>query len=159
VKRHRAVVWGALTSDVTVTAADASGAKGSVSFKIVVVPDRPGRERGGGGAGRDLRLHHQHGGRHVLPLPAPRRPSRIGGGHDVRRADTPVAINACTPTPSTGSNPIFYLNADWATRPNGEIVNTDANLCLADRGSSTAKGSKLYLEPCDGDAGEIWGVG
>ena len=29
----------ALTSDVTVTAADASGAKGSVSFKIVVVPD------------------------------------------------------------------------------------------------------------------------
>src|SRR5262249_59105374 len=29
----------ALTSDVTVTAADASGAKGSVSFRIVVVPD------------------------------------------------------------------------------------------------------------------------
>jgi hypothetical protein len=35
----------------------------------------------------------------------------------------------------------------------------DANLCLADRGSSTAKGSKLFLEACDGDAGEIWGVG
>jgi hypothetical protein len=74
-------------------------------------------------------------------------------------ADTPVATNVCSPTPSTGSNPIFYLNSDWATRPNGEVVNTDANLCLADRGSSTAKGSKLYLEPCDGDAGEIWGVG
>ena len=32
-------------------------------------------------------------------------------------------------------------------------------LCLADRGSSTTKGSKLFLEACDGDAGEIWGVG
>jgi len=73
--------------------------------------------------------------------------------------DTPVAVNDCTPTPSSGSNPISYLNSDWATRPNGEIVNTDANLCLADRGSSTAKGSKLFLEACDGDAGEIWGAG
>jgi hypothetical protein len=73
--------------------------------------------------------------------------------------NTPVAVNTCTPTPSQGSNPISYLNSDWATRPNGEIVNTDANLCLADRGSSTAKGSKLFLEACDGDAGEIWGVG
>jgi hypothetical protein len=73
--------------------------------------------------------------------------------------NTPVAVNTCSPTPSQGSNPISYLNSDWATRPNGEIVNTDANLCLADRGSSTAKGSKLFLEACDGDAGEIWGVG
>jgi hypothetical protein len=73
--------------------------------------------------------------------------------------DTPVAVNTCTPAPSSGSNPISYLNADWVTRPNGEIVNTDTNLCLADRGSSTAKGSKLFLEACDGDAGEIWAVG
>ena len=73
--------------------------------------------------------------------------------------NTPVAVNTCTPTPSQGSSSISYLNSDWATRPNGEIVNTDANLCLADRGSSTAKGSKLFLEACDGDAGEIWGVG
>jgi hypothetical protein len=73
--------------------------------------------------------------------------------------DTPVAVNVCAPPPAPGSNPIFYLNSDWVTRPNGEIVNTDANLCLADRGSSTAKGSKLFLEACDGDAGEIWGVG
>ncbi|HEY5399948.1 MAG TPA: ricin-type beta-trefoil lectin domain protein [Trebonia sp.] len=73
--------------------------------------------------------------------------------------NTPVAVNTCTPSPSQGSNSISYLNSDWATRPNGEIVNTDANLCLADRGSSTAKGSKLFLEACDGDAGEIWGVG
>jgi hypothetical protein len=72
--------------------------------------------------------------------------------------NTPVAVNTCTPTPSQG-NTISYLNSDWATRPNGEIVNMDANLCLADRGSSTAKGSKLFLEACDGDAGEIWGVG
>ena len=73
--------------------------------------------------------------------------------------DTRVAVNTCTPAPSSGSNPISYLNSDWVTRPNGEILNTDANLCLADRGSSTTKGSKLYLEACDGDAGEIWGVG
>ena len=72
--------------------------------------------------------------------------------------NTPIAVNTCTPTPSPG-NTISYLNSDWATRPNGEIVNMDANLCLADRGSSTAKGSKLFLEACDGDAGEIWGVG
>ena len=72
--------------------------------------------------------------------------------------NTPVAVNTCTPTPSPG-NTISYLNSDWATRPNGEIVNMDANLCLADRGSSAAKGSKLFLEACDGDAGEIWGVG
>ena len=72
--------------------------------------------------------------------------------------NTPVAVNTCTPTPPPG-NTISYLNSDWATRPNGEIVNMDANLCLADRGSSTAKGSKLFLEACDGDAGEIWGVG
>jgi hypothetical protein len=42
---------------------------------------------------------------------------------------------------------------------NGEIFNTEANLCLADPGSSTAKGTKLVLEDCDGDAGEIWAVG
>jgi Ricin-type beta-trefoil lectin domain/Putative Ig domain len=73
--------------------------------------------------------------------------------------NTPVAVNTCTPTPAQGSSGISYLNSDWATRPNGEIVNADAGLCLADRGSSTAKGSKLFLEACDGDAGEIWGVG
>ena len=73
--------------------------------------------------------------------------------------NTPVAVANCTPTPSQSSGNVSYLNSDWATRPNGEIVNTDANLCLADRGSSTAKGSKLFLEACDGDAGEIWGVG
>jgi hypothetical protein len=73
--------------------------------------------------------------------------------------NTAVAVANCTPTPSQGSSNVSYLNSDWATRPNGEIVNTDANLCLADRGSSTAKGSKLFLEACDGDAGEIWGVG
>jgi hypothetical protein len=72
--------------------------------------------------------------------------------------NTPVAVNTCTPAPVPG-NTISYLNSDWATRPNGEIVNTDAGLCLADRGSSTAKGSKLFLEACDGDAGQIWGVG
>ena len=71
--------------------------------------------------------------------------------------NTPVAVNTCTPTSPAGN--ISYLNSDWSTRPNGEIVNTDANLCLADRGSSTAKGSKLFLEACDGDAGEIWAVG
>jgi hypothetical protein len=73
--------------------------------------------------------------------------------------NTPVAVADCTPTPSQDSGNVSYLNSDWATRPNGEIVNTDANLCLADRGSSTAKGSKLFLEACDGDAGQIWGVG
>ncbi len=73
--------------------------------------------------------------------------------------NTPVAVANCTPTPSQSSSNVSYLNSDWATRPNGEIVNTDANLCLADRGSSTTKGSKLFLEACDGDAGEIWGVG
>jgi Ricin-type beta-trefoil lectin domain/Putative Ig domain len=73
--------------------------------------------------------------------------------------NTPVAVADCTPTPTQGSGNVSYLNSDWATRPNGEIVNTDANLCLADRGSSTAKGSKLFLEACDGDAGEIWAVG
>ena len=73
--------------------------------------------------------------------------------------NTPVAVNACSPTVSPSSNPISFLNSDWETTLNGEIVNTDANLCLADRGSTTAKGSKLFLEACDGDAGEIWGVG
>jgi hypothetical protein len=51
-----------------------------------------------------------------------------------------------------------YLNDDWVTTANGEIYNTDAGLCLADPGSSTAKGTKLVLQDCDGDAGEIWGV-
>jgi hypothetical protein len=98
--------------------------------------------------GRDLQLRRQSGGRRVGPLEY--------------LENTPVAVNTCTPTPSPSPSPgntISYLNSDWATRPNGEIVNMDANLCLADRGSSTAKGSKLFLEACDGDAGEIWGVG
>jgi len=73
--------------------------------------------------------------------------------------NTPVAVADCIPTPSESSGNVTYLNSDWATRPDGEIVNTDAGLCLADRGSSAAKGSKLFLEACDGDAGEIWGVG
>jgi hypothetical protein len=52
-----------------------------------------------------------------------------------------------------------YLNGDWVTTANGEIYNTDAGLCLADPGSSTVRGTKLVLQDCDGDAGEIWGVG
>jgi Ricin-type beta-trefoil lectin domain/Putative Ig domain len=73
--------------------------------------------------------------------------------------NTPVAVADCTPTGSEASGNVSYLNSDWATRPNGEILNLDTNLCLADRGSATAKGSKLFLEACDGDAGEIWAVG
>jgi hypothetical protein len=72
--------------------------------------------------------------------------------------DTPVEVTTCQPSLS-GNNVPTYLNADWETTPNGEIFNADARLCLADRGSLTAKGSKLYLEACNGNAGEIWGVG
>jgi hypothetical protein len=68
-----------------------------------------------------------------------------------------AVVYACVPEPPAPY--IEYLNGDWALTPNGEIFNTSAELCLADPGSSTAKGTKLVLEDCDGDAGEIWGVG
>jgi hypothetical protein len=69
----------------------------------------------------------------------------------------PVVVYACVPEPPAPNTE--YLNGDWVTTTNGEIFNTEAGLCLADPGSSTAKGTKLALEDCDGDAGEIWGVG
>jgi hypothetical protein len=68
-----------------------------------------------------------------------------------------VLAYACIPLPSPPN--VEFLNGDWAPTANGEIFNTDAGLCLADPGSSTAKGTKLVLEDCDGDAGEIWAVG
>jgi hypothetical protein len=68
-----------------------------------------------------------------------------------------AVVYACVPEPPALY--IEYLNGDWALTPNGEIFNTSAELCLADPGSSTAKGTKLVLEDCDGVAGEIWGVG
>jgi Ricin-type beta-trefoil lectin domain len=68
----------------------------------------------------------------------------------------PVVVYACVPEPPDNFD---YLTGDWVLTTNGEIFNTDANLCLADPRSSTAKGTKLLLEDCDGDAGEIWGVG
>ena len=48
------------------------------------VPDRPELRRDGRPGGRDLQLRRQSGGRRVGPLPAPGRPDRVGGGHDVR---------------------------------------------------------------------------
>jgi hypothetical protein len=69
----------------------------------------------------------------------------------------PVVVASCS-SPSTPPN-TTYLNSDWVTTTSGEIVNTDANMCLADPGSSAAKGVNLVLDDCDGDAGEIWGVG
>jgi Ricin-type beta-trefoil lectin domain/Putative Ig domain len=78
------------------------------------------------------------------------------GGLEVLEG-TSVVVSACTPAHPAAS--IAYLNDDWVPTANGEIYNTDAGLCLADPGSSTAKGTKLVLADCEGDAGEIWGVG
>ncbi|MCW2933507.1 MAG: hypothetical protein JWM19_4469, partial [Actinomycetia bacterium] len=69
----------------------------------------------------------------------------------------PVVVYNCAPERPAANTE--YLNGDWVTTTNGEILNTDAGLCLADPGSSAAKGTKLVLEDCNGDAGEIWGVG
>jgi hypothetical protein len=69
----------------------------------------------------------------------------------------PVLVYACDPEPPAPNTE--YLAGDWVLATNGEIFNTVAGLCLADPGSSTVKGTKLLLEDCDGDAGEIWGVG
>jgi len=70
---------------------------------------------------------------------------------------TGVVMYTCLPAHLPAG--ITNLNADWVTTANGEIYNTDAGLCLADPGSSAEKGTKLVLADCDGDAGEIWGVG
>jgi hypothetical protein len=67
-----------------------------------------------------------------------------------------VVVFSCVPEPPAANT--AYLSADWVPLANGEIFNTDAGLCVADPGSSTAKGTKLVLQDCDGDAGEIWGV-
>jgi len=69
----------------------------------------------------------------------------------------PVVAYACIPTPPPPTTD--YLNGDWETTTNGEIFNSDAGLCLADPGSSAKAGTRLVLEDCDGDAGEIWAVG
>ncbi len=68
----------------------------------------------------------------------------------------PVVVNTCYPEHPAAHT--AYLNDDWITVPDGEILNIDTGLCLADPGSSTAKGTKLVLQDCDGDAGEIWAV-
>jgi len=69
----------------------------------------------------------------------------------------PVVVSNCAQdNPAANTDD---LNGDWVTTTTGEIFNTDAGLCLADPASSAARGTKLVLEDCDGDAGEIWGVG
>jgi hypothetical protein len=70
---------------------------------------------------------------------------------------TPVQVYTCVPEQPTPNTE--YLNGDWVLATNGELFNIIASLCLADPGSSTAKGTKLVLEDCDGDAGEIWAAG
>jgi hypothetical protein len=69
----------------------------------------------------------------------------------------PVQVYACVPQSPAANT--AYLSGDWVLTTNGEIFNSQASLCLADPGSSTAKGTKLVLEDCYGNAGEIWAVG
>jgi hypothetical protein len=42
----------------------------------------------------------------------------------------------------------------WTHKPNGELVNSHANLCLADPGGNT--GSRLDIETCTDSAQQIW---
>jgi len=61
--------------------------------------------------------------------------------------NTPVAVNTCSPTPSQGSNPISYLNSDWATRPTGKSSTPTPTSAwpIADRPPPRAASSSLKL--------------
>ncbi|HUN34750.1 MAG TPA: ricin-type beta-trefoil lectin domain protein [Trebonia sp.] len=96
----------------------------------------------------DTRTHHG------LCLSAPVKVDASGDAELVE--GIPVVMYDCMP--SNQNSPV-YVEGDWLPARNGEIFNLDTGLCLADPGSSTAKGTKLALEDCDGDAGEIWAVG
>jgi hypothetical protein len=83
---------------------------------------------------------------------------KVDGNGDLEVVEgTGVVVYPCMPQHQAANT--AYLNDDWVTTANGEIYNTDTGLCLADPGSSTVRGTKLVLQDCDGDAGEIWGVG
>jgi Ricin-type beta-trefoil lectin domain len=71
-------------------------------------------------------------------------------------AEAPLEVYACVPDPQADNTE--YLTRDWVLTTNGEIFNTDPNLCVADPGSPTAKGTRLVLEDGDGDGDEIWAV-
>ena len=67
-------------------------------------------------------------------------------------AGSPVQMEACgTPDPA--------IEDMWSILPDGQIMSDTANLCIDDAGNSTSNGTKLVLEDCYGEAGEIWAVG
>jgi hypothetical protein len=66
----------------------------------------------------------------------------------------PVVIASCD-----GETMTTAYASDWTLMPDGQIVNDDVNMCLADPGNASANGTKLVLEDCYGDPGEIWAVG
>jgi len=67
---------------------------------------------------------------------------------------TPVVIASCD-----GGTITTAYAGDWTLMPDGQIVNDDVNMCLADPGNAGANGTKLVLDDCYGDSGEIWAVG
>ncbi|HEX8009248.1 MAG TPA: RICIN domain-containing protein [Trebonia sp.] len=77
------------------------------------------------------------------------------GGRGIRVLDgTPVVVAPC----DQGTMTTVYAS-DWTLMPDGQIFNADVNMCLADPGNTSANGTKLVLEDCYGDPGEIWAVG
>jgi Ricin-type beta-trefoil lectin domain len=71
-------------------------------------------------------------------------------GASLRRDGAAPVVSGC----GSGTDPA----ETWHSGPNGELINQGTGLCLDDPGNSTASGTKVLLEDCYGQPGEIWAV-
>jgi hypothetical protein len=65
---------------------------------------------------------------------------------------TLVQLYACNSDINTNANQLWYVTGT------GVIENVNAEKCLAIPGNSTANGTRLALEDCTGQPGEVWAV-
>jgi Ricin-type beta-trefoil lectin domain/Putative Ig domain len=163
---------------VRVTVADPSGARGTVSFRIVGVRSLTGAYRGGQGevsldAGRLCLDDRGRRARTGTPVQVWRclndlaqrwtfRPGGVPGGAgalvtggrclDVtgraRQAKARVAIWPCT----------GYGNQQWLITGAGELYNPASGMCLDDPGGSRVNGQQVGIKPCQGTRQQAWAL-
>jgi len=161
---------------VRVTAADPSGARDTVSFRIVGVRSLTGAYRAGrgevalnlGGLCLDDRGHRARTGNPVQVWRCRNdraqwwtfRPGSVPGGAGAlmtggrclditgraRRAGSRVAIWPCT----------GYGNQQWLITGAGRLYNPASGMCLDDPGGSRANGRQAGIAPCQGTRQQAW---
>jgi len=159
------------SSTVTVTAKDSTGAAGSVTFMIVVLPPLTTGYHGVSGpvdldmGGKCLDDFHDGSGQgnvidiytcngtaaqnwEYQPSGAPGQPGTLTiHGKCMDAPGTNVVLDSCDGAASQN-----WLIAGSA----GELYNTNTGKCLSDPGSSTSNGTQVVIESCTFKANQAW---